>query len=289
MTQPRTGTPLAQALHTAQLTLAAAGVPSPRVDAELLAVHVLGISRGELATSVMLDGTFADTQAARFAELVAKRATRLPLQHLTGVAHFRYLELAVGPGVFVPRPETETVVQHAIDAAAGIEHPVMVDLGTGSGAIAGSLAHEVPHAKVYAVELSDQAYPYAKRNLEPLGVELVKGDLRDAFGQLDSRCDVVASNPPYIPANAVPREPEARDHDPHMALYGGGADGMVLPNAAQSTAARLLRPGGYFIMEHAEVQAEAIAAMFAASGAWDQVCTHQDLNGRNRATSGIRR
>ncbi len=289
VTQPRTGTPLAQALHTAQLTLAAAGVPSPRVDAELLAVHVLGISRGELATSVMLDGTFADPEAAQFAELIAKRATRLPLQHLTGVAHFRYLELAVGPGVFVPRPETETVVQHAIDAAAGIEHPVMVDLGTGSGAIAGSLAHEVPNAKVYAVELSEQAYPYAKGNLEPLGVELVKGDLRDAFGQLDSMCDVVVSNPPYIPANAVPREPEARDHDPHMALYGGGADGMVLPNAAQSTAARLLRPGGYFIMEHAEVQAEAIAAMFGASAAWDQVRTHQDLNGRNRATSGIRR
>lgn len=289
VTQPRTGTPLAQALHAAALELAAGGVPSPRVDAELLAVHVLGISRGQLATAVMLSRSLGEEQAREFADLIAKRATRLPLQHLTGVAHFRYLELAVGPGVFVPRPETETVVQHAIDAAAGIERPLMVDLGTGSGAIAGSLAHEVPHARVHAVELSEEAYDYARRNLEPLGVDLVKGDLRDAFAQLDSLCDVVVSNPPYIPANAVPREPEARDHDPHMALYGGGADGMVLPRAALSSAARLLRPGGFFIMEHAEVQAEAMAAMFAASGAWDRVRTHQDLNGRNRATSAIRR
>ena len=289
MTQPRTGMPLGQVLDAAALELAAAGVPSPRVDAELLAVHVLGISRGQLATAVLLGRLIGGGQGREYADLIAKRATRLPLQHLTGVAHFRYLELAVGPGVFVPRPETETVVQHAIDAAAGIERPLMVDLGTGSGAIAGSLAHELPHAKVYAVELSEEAYPYARRNLEPLGVELLKGDLRDAFGQLDSTFDVVVSNPPYIPPNAVPREPEARDHDPHMALYGGGEDGMVMPRAALSSAARLLRPGGFFIMEHAEVQAGTVAAMFAASGAWDRVLTHQDLNGANRATSGIRR
>lgn len=281
--------PLGQVLDAAALELAAAGVPSPRVDAELLAVHVLGISRGQLATAVLLGRLIGGGQGREYADLIAKRATRLPLQHLTGVAHFRYLELAVGPGVFVPRPETETVVQHAIDAAAGIERPLMVDLGTGSGAIAGSLAHELPHAKVYAVELSEEAYPYARRNLEPLGVELLKGDLRDAFGQLDSTFDVVVSNPPYIPPNAVPREPEARDHDPHMALYGGGEDGMVMPRAALSSAARLLRPGGFFIMEHAEVQAGTVAAMFAASGAWDRVLTHQDLNGANRATSGIRR
>ena len=220
---------------------------------------------------------------------MSRRATRIPLQHLTGVAHFRYLELVVGPGVFVPRPETETVVQLAIDFARGIGHPLVIDLGTGSGAIAGSLAHEVPGARVHAVELSDEAFPYAQRNLAPLGVELVQGDLAHAFAELDGTCDVVISNPPYIPANAVPREPEARDHDPHMALYGGGEDGMVLPRAAAASAARLLRPGGFFVMEHAEVQAGAMAALFAASGHWGNIATHRDLAGRDRATSGIRR
>lgn len=289
MIESGSGTPLAQVLAGAAAALASAGVPSPRVDAELLAAHVLGVTRGRLASLAMMGQGLAVSEAEAYAQLVARRATRVPLQHLTGVAHFRYLDLAVGPGVFVPRPETESVVQLAIDAARGLEHPLMVDLGTGSGAIAGSLAHELPGARVHAVELSDDAYPYAARNLEPLGVRLVQGDLTHAFAELDGTVDVVVSNPPYIPANAVPREPEARDHDPHMALYGGGEDGMVLPTAAAATAARLLRPGGFFVMEHAEVQAAAMSAMFAASGAWEQVTTHLDLTGRDRATSGIRR
>lgn len=289
MNEPGSGRPLARVLSEAAAVLETAGVPSPRVDAELLAAHVLGISRGRLATLVMMGESFASADAENYARLVDRRATRVPLQHLTGVAHFRYLDLSVGPGVFVPRPETESVVQLAIDAARGLEHPLMVDLGTGSGAIAGSLAHEVPGARVHAVELSDDAFPYAARNLAPLGVNLVQGDLAHAFAELDGACDVVVSNPPYIPANAVPREPEARDHDPHMALYGGGADGMVLPRAAAATAARLLHPGGFFVMEHAEVQAAAMSAMFAASGDWEQVTTHLDLTGRDRATSGIRR
>ncbi len=289
MSEPAFGKSLAQVLATAAARLAAVGVPSPRVDAELLAAHVLGVGRGRLASMAMMGECFTVADAEAYAHLVAKRATRIPLQHLTGLAHFRYLELAVGPGVFVPRPETESVVQLAIDFAAGLKHPLLVDLGTGSGAIAGSLAHELEGARVHAVELSDDAFPYAARNLEPLGVDLVKGDLTTAFAQLDGSCDVVVSNPPYIPANAVPREPEARDHDPAMALYGGGEDGMVLPRAAEASAARLLRPGGFFVMEHAEVQAGAMAAMFAASGHWEQVSTHLDLTGRDRATSGIRR
>jgi release factor glutamine methyltransferase len=289
VSEPAFGMPLAQVLALAAAALEAAGVPSPRVDAELLAAHVLGISRGRLASMVMMGEEFSAGDAENYAHLVRRRATRVPLQHLTGVAHFRYLELSVGPGVFVPRPETESVVQLAIDAARGLENPLMVDLGTGSGAIAGSLAHELPGARVHAVELSDDAFPYAQRNLAPLGVRLVQGDLAHAFAELDGTCDVVISNPPYIPANALPREPEARDHDPHMALYGGGEDGMVLPRAAAATAARLLHPGGFFVMEHAEVQAEAMAAMFAASGHWEQVATHLDLTGRDRATSGIRR
>lgn len=284
-----TGTPLSGHLAAATAALERAGVPSPRVDAELLAAHVLDVSRGRLATMKLMGSAFAPEEHARFTELIGRRATRIPLQHLTGLAHFRYLELAVGPGVFVPRPETESVVQLALDFARELVQPVLVDLGTGSGAIAGSLAHELPGSSVHAVELSDDALVYAARNLKPLGVHLVQGDLAQAFTELDGSCDVVVSNPPYIPANAVPREPEARDHDPAMALYGGGADGMVLPAAATASAARMLRPGGFFVMEHAEVQAEAITAVFAASGHWEQVTTHQDLNGRDRATSGIRR
>lgn len=283
------GQPLAEVLAEATAILAAAGVPSPAVDAELLAAHVLNTSRGRLKSLQMMGESFSIADDATYSRLVERRATRVPLQHLTGVAYFRYLELEVGPGVFVPRPETETVVQIAVDFAQGLRAPRLVDLGTGSGAIAGSLAHELSGAEVHAVELSDLAFPYAQRNLAPLGVHLIQGDMRDAFAELDGTCDVVVSNPPYIPANAVPREPEARDHDPQMALYGGGDDGMVMPRAAERTAARLLHPGGLFVMEHAEVQAPQMAALFEEGGVWNNIQTHRDLTGRDRSTSGIRR
>lgn len=289
MTHKGFGQPLGQVLADAAARLEAAGVPTPMVDAELLAAHVLGVSRGKLTMMQLMGESMGAEHYPEFERLIAARVTRLPLQHLTGIAHFRYLDLAVGPGVFVPRPETETVVQLALDFAAPLSNPLMVDLGTGSGAIAGSLAHENPNARVYAVELSDDAYPYSHKNLEPLGVNLVHGDMREAFAELNGICDVVVSNPPYIPANAVPREPEARDHDPHMALYGGGADGMIMPRAAEATAARLLRPGGFFVMEHAEVQAAQMRAMFEASGAWENITTNLDLNGRDRSTSATRR
>jgi release factor glutamine methyltransferase len=219
--------------------------------------------------------------------LVAERAGRTPLQHITGVAHFRYLELAVGPGVFIPRPETESVVQLAIDHVKDMQRPRIVDLGTGSGAIAGSIAHEVPGAEVHAVEFSPFAHAWAAKNLAPLGVNLVLGDLRDAFPELNGTVDVVVSNPPYIPAEAIPNEPEVALHDPPEALYGGGADGMELPTAAAASAARLLRPGGYFVMEHAEVQSGWIAAMLARTGSWTAITTHLDLNGKERATSAV--
>jgi release factor glutamine methyltransferase len=215
------------------------------------------------------------------------------LQHITGVAHFRYLELAVGPGVFIPRPETESVVQLVIDWLAaqdrlrGLTHPKVVDLGTGSGAIAGSIAHEVPGAAVHAVEYSEFAHAWAAKNLLPLGVHLIRGDLRDALAEHNGTFDVVVSNPPYIPAEAIPNEPEVALHDPPEALYGGGADGMELPTAAAASAARLLVPGGYFVMEHAEVQSEWIAAMLNRSGSFSEVTTHRDLNGKDRATSAV--
>src|SRR6476661_8565446 len=277
---------LADAVREATAVLAAAGVPSPKVDAELLAGHLLGVGPGRVRAMVL-----GDTPApAGYAELVAERAQRIPLQHITGVAHFRYLELAVGPGVFIPRPETESVVQLVIDwlkDAAPSAHPKVVALGTGSGAIAGSIAHEVPAAEVHAVEFSEFAHAWAAKNLLPLGVRLVRGDLRDALPELNGTFDVVISNPPYIPAEAVPNEPEVALHDPPEALYGGGADGMELPTAAAASAARLLVPGGYFVMEHAEVQSEWIAAMLNRTGVFSEVTTHRDLNGKDRATSAV--
>ncbi|MCB5275116.1 Release factor glutamine methyltransferase [Arthrobacter sp. SO5] len=284
-----TGLSLAEAVREATAVLAAAGVPSPRVDAELLAEHLLGGGLGRLRALMLGDAPEPDG----YADLVAERARRIPLQHITGVAHFRYLELAVGPGVFIPRPETESVVQLVLDwlsgrdKAPGMARPRVVDLGTGSGAIAGSIAHEVPGAEVFAVEFSEFAHAWAARNLAPLGVTLVRADLRDALPEHNGTFDVVVSNPPYIPAEAVPNEPEVALHDPPEALYGGGADGMELPTAAAASAARLLVPGGYFVMEHAEVQAGWIAAMLKRSGLWGQVSTHRDLNGRERATSAV--
>ena len=291
-------TPLNDGLRAAAATLAAAGVPSPRVDAELLAAHLLGVGVGRVRALALTGATVP----AGFAELVAERAQRIPLQHLTGTAYFRHVELAVGPGVFIPRPETESVVQLVVDHAAALsastvrtdgdaagERPALkiVDLGTGSGAIAAAVADEVPGAQVHAVELSELAAAWAEVNLRPRGVRLVRGDLATALPEHDGSFDIVVSNPPYIPAAAIPHEPEVALHDPPEALYGGGEDGMVLPTAAAASAARLLKPGGFFVMEHAEVQAEAIAAMLRRAGTFSDVTTHLDLNGRQRATSGV--
>ncbi|MDQ0755844.1 peptide chain release factor N(5)-glutamine methyltransferase [Arthrobacter sp. B3I4] len=276
---------LAEAVRKATALLAAAGVPSPKVDAELLAGHLLGVGPGRVRALVLGDSPAPEG----YAELVAERAQRIPLQHITGVAHFRYLELAVGPGVFIPRPETESVVQLVIDWLQDrkLARPKVVDLGTGSGAIAGSIAHEVPDAEVHAVEFSEFAHAWAAKNLLPLGVRLVRGDLRNALPEHNGSFDVVVSNPPYIPAEAVPNEPEVALHDPPEALYGGGADGMELPTAAAASAARLLVPGGYFVMEHAEVQSGWVAAMLERSGHWSGIATHRDLNGRDRATTAV--
>lgn len=281
-------TDLALALRSAAAELSAAGVPSPQVDAELLAAHLAGMGLGEIRAAALLG---ADAPAG-FADLVAERARRIPLQHLTGVAYFRRLELAVGPGVFIPRPETEGVAQLVIDylltgPAAVTTTPLAIDLGTGSGALAASIAAEVPRSLVYAVEISELAHAWASRNLAGYGgrVTLRLGDLRTAFDDLAGQADVVVSNPPYIPDDAVPNEPEVAEHDPEVALYGGGLDGLLLPLAALNRAVTLLKPGGYFVMEHAEVQARAMLSLFRQAG-FAQVSSHQDLAGKARATSG---
>ena len=271
--------------------LAAAGVPGPEVDADLLIGHVLGLSRGAVqARAVVRAEVSADDEAAVRAA-IARRATREPVQHITGLAPFRSLELAVGPGVFVPRPETEFVVQFAIDALALVPsaEPLAVDLGSGSGAIALAMATEVPHARVVAVERSADALPWTARNIERLGdgrVRLVEGDLADALPELDGRVDVVASNPPYIPLAAVPRDPEVRLYDPPAALYSG-EDGLDAVRALSRTARRLLREGGTLVIEHGELQAAANAAILRADG-FTAIACHRDLLGRDRATTARR-
>lgn len=281
--------PLAARLRATAQQLADAGVPDPGVDAELLLGHVLGLGRGELQAAVIRGQEISDADAERLDALVARRAAREPLQHLTGVAPFRHLELAVGPGVFVPRPETEAVVQFAIDAL--IENPapapVAVDLGTGSGAIALAMATEVPHARVYAVERSADAYTWASRNTADAdNLTLVHGDLATAFDELRGAVDVVISNPPYVPDDAVPRDPEVRMHDPAQALYGG-PDGLDVVRVISRRAQELLRPGGLLVLEHGELQGADIRALLAADG-WRAPATHEDLTRRDRATTALR-
>jgi len=271
--------------------LAEAGVPSPEADAELLIGHVLGMSRGAVQARAISGATLGMEDIMAISDLVGRRSAREPLQHITGVAAFRSIELAVGPGVFVPRPETETVVQFAIDALKAVptEQPRAVDLGTGSGAIALAMATEVPHARVWGVEVSPQAFVWTKQNfrsIAPDNATPVFIDLADALPDLDGTVDVVISNPPYIPAAAIPRDPEVRLYDPEIALYGG-EDGLDIVHNVSSTAARLLHPGGTLVIEHGELQAAEIAALLRAAG-WHAVATHQDLLHRDRATTATR-
>ena len=228
--------------------------------------------------------------ADRIAQLIARRAAREPLQHLTGFAPFRHLELRVGPGVFVPRPETEMVAQLAIDALRAVADaaPVAVDLGTGSGALALALATEVPHARVHAAENSVEAFVWAKENFaaHAPAARLAFVDLASAFPELDGRVDVLVSNPPYVPDAAIPRDPEVRHWDPPAALYGG-EDGLDVVRTLSGVGMRLLRPGGALVIEHGEWQGAPIRQLLAQDG-WRAAATHPDLTGRDRATTALR-
>jgi release factor glutamine methyltransferase len=259
-----------------------AGVASPQHDASELLAHVLGTTRPQLAVVPEAD----EEQATAFEVLVRRRAAREPLQHLTGSAAFRYVELAVGPGVFVPRPETEVLAGWAVAQARGVlttgSAPVVVDLCTGSGAIALSIATEVPEADVHAVELDERAHGWAARNLAGSAVDLRQGDMAEAFGDLDGSVDVVVCNPPYIPLEAYESvEAEARDHDPDLALWSGD-DGLDAMRVLERVGARLLRPGGVLGAEHAEVQARSAPGVFVGTGRWSDVRDQLDLAGRPR-------
>jgi len=270
-------------LRAAEHRLSAGGVSSPQHDAAVLLAHVTGVER-----ALVLSADVRSDHVVAFEALVARRADREPLQHLTGVAYFRYVELAVGPGVFVPRPETELLAGWAIDALVecrdqrGVARPVVVDLCTGSGAIAKSIADEVPEAIVHAIELDEGAFAWAERNLANTGVRLEQGDLATAFPDLDGTVDVVVCNPPYIPLEAWESvAAEARDHDPHLALFSG-QDGLDAMRTLEATAHRLLRRGGVVGAEHADAQGDSAPAVFAATGNWTDVRDHPDFNERPR-------
>jgi release factor glutamine methyltransferase len=264
--------------------LADAGVPSPRFDAEELAAFVHGVKRGELHG--VADADFD----ARYWEAVARREAREPLQHITGRAFFRYLELQVGPGVFVPRPETESVVGWAIDAvrAMDVVEPLIVDLCTGSGAIALALAQEVPRSRVHAVELDEGALTWARKNVEGSRVVLHHGDALTALPELDGQVDLVISNPPYIPLTEWEYvAPEARDHDPQVALFSG-EDGLDVIRGLERTAHRLLRPGGVVVIEHADTQGGQVPWIFTEERGWADAADHPDLNNRPRFATARR-
>lgn len=279
-----------RAVALATAALAHEGVASPDADALALAAFVLGSDVADVRRRmVMLDEAGAGF-LDRYTGLVAERGSRIPLQHLTGRAAFRHVVLSVGPGVFVPRPETEFVAGLAIDAAGLLEAPVVVDLCTGSGAIALAVADEVPAATVHAVELGVEAHAWAERNVAESGlaVDLRQGDATTAFPELEGGVDVVVSNPPYIPVGMVPLDPEVRDHDPELALYGGSEDGLAIPLAVAGRAAELLRPGGLLVMEHADSQGESLPRALGRTGLWTEVADHDDLTGRPRAATARR-
>lgn len=264
------------AVAAARARLAGAGVDSPGADADVLAAHVLGVSRNRLA---LVTG-FDDAQARAYAELVERRARREPLQHITGVAYFRRVELAVGPGVFVPRPETELLVDQVLaEVATRPGRPLVVDLCTGSGAIAVAVADEAPDAEVYAVEADAAAHAWAARNVAGTGVELRLGAAADCLPELTGRVDVVVANPPYVPAGTpLPAEVGA---DPETALYAG-ADGLDGVRTVAYAAARLLRPGGQLVCEHDDTHGESAPALLRDLGGWTNIRDHRDLAGRPR-------
>jgi release factor glutamine methyltransferase len=271
------------------------GIDSPEQEARQLLAYAAGI---ELARLPLVDAV-EDAQASHFQTLINKRAGRVPLQHLTGRAHFRYLDLEVGPGVFVPRPETEVMTGWAIEQLRPMVYavslgesrqlPVVVELGTGSGAIAKAIATELTGTRVHAVEVSEEAAAYAARNLADTTVDLHVQDMIGALPELDGTVDLVIANPPYIPLDAFESVvPEVRDHDPVLALFAG-QDGLDAIRVVVAEAARLLRPAGLLCVEHADVQGELAQQVLLRHGGFVGVRDHLDLNGRPRFVTAVRR
>jgi release factor glutamine methyltransferase len=284
-------TDLPALLVEATARLLAAGVASPRHDAEVLAAHVLGVERGALSSVRVLTPRQQDDLDA----LVRRRESREPLQYLTGRAPFRYLDLVVGPGVFIPRPETEVMTGVAIDELRRVvdtgTSPLAVDLCTGSGAVAVSLATEVPSTHVVGLEISPDAAAYAEQNACGVDVDVRVGGLADGrrlLSDLAGRAHVVTANPPYIPLDAWESvDEEARTHDPDVALWSGD-DGLDAIRLVADVAAGLTVDGGLVVCEHADVQRGAAPKVFVDTGLWAEVRDHRDLAGRPRFVSARR-
>jgi release factor glutamine methyltransferase len=272
------------AVRAAAAALAAAGVASPRHDAEALAAHVLGIPRARLLLAPDLD----PERTAALRDLVARRAAREPLQHLLGSAVLGSVEVLVGPGVFVPRPETELLVEWGLAAVRDMRSPLVVDLCTGSGAIALALAHTRPDARVHAVEADPVALGWARRNVDHLAVDIALHmvDVRaeSLLPELDVRVDLLVSNPPYVP-DGTDVAPEVH-RDPPRAVFGG-VDGLDLVRAVARHSARLLAPGGAVGIEHDDTHGDAVPELLRAQGLTD-VQAHRDLTGRPRFATARR-
>ncbi|MFL6026506.1 MAG: peptide chain release factor N(5)-glutamine methyltransferase [Friedmanniella sp.] len=280
--------PVRPLLSRAVAELREAGIESPEQDARVLLSLVCDIEPARLP---LLDDV-SDDQAELFESMVIKRAVRMPLQHLTGRAYFRHVELEVGPGVFVPRPETEVMTGWALDQLRPLvfqmQRPLVVELCAGSGAIAKALVDELPRLRVHAVEVSEDAAVWAARNLASTTVELHVADMASALPELNGTVDLVIANPPYVPLDAyLSVAPEARDHDPAMALFAG-QDGLDAIRVLVKVAARLLKPAGLLCFEHADVQGESAPAVVAAHGGFTAVRDHRDLTGRPRFTTAVR-
>ena len=270
-------TRLRSAIDSATTLLADAGIDSARYDAEELAAHVAGTERGRLSLLGPPDDTFFDHYNAA----VAARSRRVPLQHLTGTAAFGPLTLSVGPGVFIPRPETEAMLEWAVAQALPAK-PVVVDVCTGSGALALALARHWPGARVIGLDDSDAALDYARRNAAGTTVEFVRADVTHSgvLTELEGHVDLVVSNPPYVPDGAE-LEPEVIDHDPPHAVFGG-PDGMAVIPAVARLAGRLLRPGGLFAVEHDDTTSSMTAETISSTELFDDIVARTDLTGRPR-------
>ena len=270
-----------QLLLEAETILASANIENPKLDAQLLLSELLQISR----TEVLLKSEITLEQATIFNKQIQQRCNHRPIQYITGVAYFRYLTLRVGEGVLIPRPETEELVSGVIEKINAADRPTtLIDLGSGSGAIALAVAYEIPDVKVIAVEKSDAALHWLRKNKDLIAphVEVISADVNDFF--VAKKVDFVTANPPYLPdAEMLPKDVE--DFEPATALRGG-ADGMEIPNQFILCAARVLNSGGYFAIEHGEQQGEPIK--IALSYFFTEVVLHYDLTGRPRWTSAIK-